>query len=216
MEGRSPAPRAQPPGSLPAAAESRHREEFGLEFSRIVAFSDGVFAIAITLLVLAIEVPENAADLSSALANQEGDFFAYALSFAVVGKLWLAHHRFFTAVERFDSRLMGVNLLYLGFVALVPFSSELLGDYSATTDAIVVYALNMAAVGLIGAGMHVYCYRNGLMKQEATPVQELYAGRGSLVVPAVFLLSIPVAVVAPAWAPLVWLGLFVSPLLRRL
>ncbi len=68
--------------------EARHRDEWGVEFSRIVAFSDGVFAIAITLLVLAIEIPENSADLTRVLEHQRGDFFAYALSFGVLGNMF--------------------------------------------------------------------------------------------------------------------------------
>ena len=89
----------------PAAGEARHRDAWGIEFSRIVAFSDGVFAIAITLLVLQIHVPAHlpAGDtLFDEILGPHGDFIAYGISFAVLGKLWLAHHRFFAAVERFD------------------------------------------------------------------------------------------------------------------
>src|ERR671918_1019031 len=127
--------RSASPAETVRRGHPRHRDEWGIEFSRIVAFSDGVFAIAITLLALAIEVPESlppdetVADL---LRDQAGDALAYAISFAVLGKLWLAHHRFFSSVERFDSVLMGLNILYLAWIALVPVTSELLGDYGDT------------------------------------------------------------------------------------
>src|SRR5215212_2995635 len=117
-----------------AGGRVRHRDEAEVEFNRIVAFSDGVFAIAITLLVLGLTVPPNHPDLTRLLLNNQDDFIAYAISFAVLGKYWLLHHRFFSALERFDGRLMGLNLVYLAFIALVPFSSQVLGDYSGTTQ----------------------------------------------------------------------------------
>src|ERR687897_1756045 len=87
------------------AVQPRHRDEWGIEFSRIVAFSDGVFAIAITLLVLQLNIPEHlpaGSTLFEEIGDQDGDLPAYAISFAVLGNRWLAHHRFFAAVERFD------------------------------------------------------------------------------------------------------------------
>src|ERR687892_2447499 len=94
------------------SVQPRHRDEWGIEFSRIVAFSDGVFAIAITLLALAIEVPEDLPSdttVTQMLENQSGDLIAYAISFAVVGKLWLSHHRFFSAGERVGRVVRGVD-----------------------------------------------------------------------------------------------------------
>ena len=79
----------------PAGGQARHRDAWGIEFSRIVAFSDGVFAIAITLLVLQINIPAHlpAGDtLFDEILDQHRDI-AYGISFAVLGKLWLAHHR---------------------------------------------------------------------------------------------------------------------------
>src|ERR687892_2311644 len=96
------------------SVQPRHRDEWGIEFSRIVAFSDGVFAIAITLLALAVEVPEDLpgdTTVTQMLENQSGDLIAYAISFAVVGKLWLSHHRFFSAVGGVYSGLVGRNNL---------------------------------------------------------------------------------------------------------
>src|SRR5918996_1050051 len=128
------------------SVQPRHRDEWGVEFSRIVAFSDGVFAIAITLLVLAFQIPENSPDIVHSLLNQRGDLFAYALSFAVLGRLWLAHHRFFSVLERFDGTLMGLNLLYLAWIVLVPFTSEVLGDYGDDSAGVILYAAIMFAV----------------------------------------------------------------------
>lgn len=191
-----------------AGGDSRHRDEWGLEFSRIVAFSDGVFAIAITLLVLALEVPENADDVADSILRQRGDLFAYALSFAVLGKLWLGHHRFFSVLERFDGKLMAINLLYLAFVAIVPYTSEVLGDFGEQPAAVILYAASMAGVSLTFAGQIAYSYRAGLVKPEIRNLERRYAGPASFLVSAIFLASIPVALVSPDVAILMWLGIF--------
>ena len=86
------------------------RREREAEFNRLLAFSDGVFAIAITLLVLQLEVPADSADLSEGLKDMLPALFAFALSFAVLGRLWwVFHHRLFSGLEQFDGRLVGLN-----------------------------------------------------------------------------------------------------------
>jgi uncharacterized membrane protein len=191
----------------------RHRDEWGIEFSRIVAFSDGVFAIAITLLALAIEIPENLpsdATVGQLLDNQSGDLFAYAISFAVVGKLWLSHHRFFSAVERFDSVLMGLNILYLAWIALVPVTSELLGDYGDNSAGVIVYAVVMVAVSITFQVQIAYSYRNDLIRPELREIEHRFAGPANFIVAVVFLLSIPVALLSPLAAVLMWPTIFLT------
>ncbi|MGH2962387.1 MAG: TMEM175 family protein [Solirubrobacterales bacterium] len=194
-------------------AGRRHRDEWGIEFSRIVAFSDGVFAIAITLLALAIEVPEDLptdTTVGGMLEGQSGDLIAYAISFAVVGKLWLAHHRFFSAVERFDGVLMGLNIVYLAWIALVPVTSEVLGDYGDNSAGVIVYASIMVAVGVTFAIQIAYADRQELIRPELREIERRYAAPTNLFVTAVFLLSIPVALVSPLAAALMWPVVFLS------
>ncbi|HKH14647.1 MAG TPA: TMEM175 family protein [Solirubrobacterales bacterium] len=191
-----------------AGGRVRHRDESEVEFSRIVSFSDGVFAIAITLLVLGLTVPEHSTDLTQALLDNHNDLLAYAISFAVLGKYWLSHHRFFSILERFDGTLMGLNLLYLAFIALVPFTSGVLGDYDNNTAAIVLYAINMILVSGTFSAQVVYSYRNGLVRPEARAFERRYAGPANLIVIGVFLVSIPVAFVSPLAATLMWLVIF--------
>jgi len=191
-----------------AGGRVRHRGESEVEFSRIVSFSDGVFAIAITLLVLGLTVPEHSTDLTQALLDNHNDLLAYAISFAVLGKYWLSHHRFFSILERFDGTLMGLNLLYLAFIALVPFTSGVLGDYDNNTAAIVLYAINMILVSGTFSAQVVYSYRNGLVRPEARAFERRYAGPANLIVIGVFLVSIPVAFVSPLAATLMWLVIF--------
>lgn len=194
---------------------ARRREENQIEFSRIVAFSDGVFAIAITLLVLNLGVPEHIRgdDLGPVLWDQRQDLFAYAISFAVIGRFWIVHHRFFSDVVSFDGRLLGLNLFYLAWIVLIPFSSQVLGDHGGDTDAIVLYSANLIGVTLVGAWMFAYARGSGLAQTEPEVARQ--AQRRTLLVAAVFGASIPVAFIDPDVASFLWLALFLDPVSRR-
>ena len=192
------------------AQEAKRREENEIEFSRIVAFSDGVFAIAITLLVLSLSVDDlSRDDLWQGIWDLRENLLAYGISFAVIGRFWLVHHRFFSEVTAFDNRLLSLNMLYLAFIVLIPFSSQLLGDFGGETPSVVVYAGNLVACILVGTWMFLYAQSAGLTlagieRRRESIVRAAY-------IAAVFLLSIPVAFVAPGWAPLLWLALFYDP-----
>jgi uncharacterized membrane protein len=195
-------------------ATAKRREGNEIEFSRIVAFSDGVFSIAITLLVLNLGIVKGLGDgeIGSALWDQRENFVAYAISFAVIGRFWLVHHHFFGEVTAFDGRLIALNLLYLGWIVLIPFSSEVLGKYGGHTAAIVLYAANLSGVVLIGLLMTADARRAGLTVTD--PVAERESWVRSSYIAAVFLFSIPVAFVAPGLAPFMWLILFFDPTSR--
>jgi uncharacterized membrane protein len=185
-----------------------HRDKAEVEFSRIVAFSDGVFSIAITLLVLALEIPATG-DVWDALEDRGAEFFAYFLSFAVVGRFWIAHHRIFGAVARFNSTLLVINLAYLAFIALIPFTSEVLGTHGDDSWGVAMYAANLTAVSLISWSMIRYAYSRSLMREDAEEYRARFAGGASLLVALVFALSIPIAFLNPTVATISWASLFV-------
>jgi uncharacterized membrane protein len=195
---------------------ARRREDNEIEFSRIVAFSDGVFAIAITLLVLNLEVPIHlhGKPLVDVLWGQRERLFAYALSFAVIGRFWVVHHRFFSDVVGFDGRLLGLNLFYLSWIVLIPFTSQVLGEHGGLSAAVILYAVNMLGVTLVGLLMTSNARRAGLVRTD--PAEERILRRRAHVTVGVFLGSIPIALVAPAIAPFIWLGLFFDPASRIL
>ena len=195
---------------------AKRRAENEIEFSRIVAFSDGVFAIAITLLVLNLGVPEHIRhdDLWPVLRDQGQDLFAYGLSFAVIGRFWVVHHRFFGDVTGFDGRLVALNLFYLAWIVLIPFSSQVLGDHAGDEAAVIIYAINLIGVILSGTLMFADARRAGLSRVSAEQAEE--GQRNALVVASVFLLSIPVALFDPHLAPYCWIALFIGPALGRL
>lgn len=193
--------------------EAKGREENEVEFSRIVAFSDGVFAIAITLLVLNLNLDDVSRDeVWEGIWDQRENFLAYGISFAVIGRFWLVHHRFFGEVTAFDGRLLSLNILYLAFIVLIPFSSQVLGEFGGETAAVVVYAVDLIAVILVGTWMFVDAQRAGLTSAGAESRREAVV-RG-LYIAGVFAISIPAAFVFPSWAPLLWLVLFFDPAAR--
>src|SRR5215203_6376007 len=193
---------------------AKRRDENETEFGRIVAFSDGVFSIAITLLVLNLGVERGLTEgqIDNALWDQRDTFFAYAISFAVIGRFWLVHHRFFAEVDAFDGRLIGLNLLYLGSIVLIPFSSELLGEYGGDTTSVVFYSVNLAVVVMLGALMGAGARRRGLMRIDDRTHRENQIR--SAYIAGIFLLSIPLAFFVPSVAPYLWLALFIDPSAR--
>ncbi len=190
------------------------REENEVEFARIVAFSDGVFAIAITLLVLNLHIKSGLPGdrLWHEVWELRENFIAFAISFAVIGRFWVIHHRFFGEVRAFEGRLIALNILYLAFIVLIPFSSQLLGEYGGEAAAVVVYAVNLAGCVLVGFRMNAYARGAGLATiDDATQRENSFR---ALFIASVFLLSIPLAFVAPGIAPLLWLTLFLDPASR--
>lgn len=192
----------------------KRREGNEIEFARIVAFSDGVFAIAITLLVLALDIPEHlhGESVAEALWDQRENLLAYALSFAVIGRFWIVHHRFFSTVTGFDNRLLGLNIFYLAWIVLLPFSSKVLGDHGGETATVVLYAANLSGIVLVGLWMEADARRAGLAA--IAPDEHREQRIRASYIAGVFLVSIPLAFVAPNLAPLLWLALFFDPASR--
>jgi uncharacterized membrane protein len=201
-------------GGVSGTREARRREENEVEFARIVAFSDGVFAIAITLLVLNLSVASglNGDQLWHAIWDLRENFLAFGISFAVIGRFWVLHHRFFGEVRAFDNRLLALNIFYLAWIVLIPFSTQLLGEYGGEAAAVVVYAVNLAACVLVGFRMNAYARSRGFTTiDDATQRQNSFR---AIFIAAVFLLSIPVAFISPSVAPFLWLTLFLDPASR--
>jgi uncharacterized membrane protein len=214
MEGSEGGPagevaRAPEPGR-PLERGTRSRLAWELEFSRIVAFSDGVFAIAITLLVLTLTVPPDSPDPTGELLSEWPDLLAYVLSFALIGRLWLLHHRVFSEVTHFDGRLIAINLLYLGLIALIPFTTEVLGEYGNDPAGVVPYALNVGLTNLVGSWMVLYAVRHGLTRPGLEWIAEHPWRWRGFAAAAIFLASLPVAFFSPLAAELLWVTLFLT------
>lgn len=189
--------------------------EQAFDYDRTVALSDGVFAIALTLLVLTISFPEltGAArhHLSTDLAHRLPQLYSYALSFAVLAFLWLRHHAFFRSLKRIDTRIAVVNLAYLALVAFLPYPTRLLGVYGDQAVSVVIYAVTITLIGLVTTAIRLHAVRAGLT--EPAPG---HTWIWPLAAPAVFLISIPLALlVSPVAGQWFWLALVLAPLAAR-
>lgn len=183
-----------------------------LEMDRVVNFSDAVFAIAATLLVLSISfsLRLKAPDLDRKLWREYGDalpqVLAYALSFFIIARNWIGHHRMLKMIRRIDGRFIALNLVVLGLIALVPFPTEVYGNYPNERPTLIVYAVAISAPSIASAVLFRYAAQGNRLIDPSTPRDWVtHAQLRSLSIPAVFLTSIPVAFIAVPLAQLWWL-----------
>ena len=184
------------------------KDEMGME--RLVFFSDAVFAIAITLLALEIRLPEeithasNAELLNSLLAIWP-KYLGYMVSFLSIGNFWVIHHRQYRYIERYDTRLLFINLLVLMTVAFIPFPTAVISENGNRT-ATILYALSASLVGLLSTLLWVYAsHKRRLISQD---LQNAVIHRGvvrNLIAPVIFLISIGLSYFDPDLAKFSWI-----------
>ena len=171
---------------------------------RLHGFSDGVFAVAITLLVLEFHVPSvPPAQLGGALLRLWPAYASYLLSFAVVGVYWVAHWNIFHELRRGDRNLAWLNIGFLACVAFIPFPANLVGTYGAERTAVMFYGGTLVVTGLVLRILFVYALRHDLL--DAPPGLARYAMIRQLVPPAIYLAGLLIALVAPAVALVIYL-----------
>jgi uncharacterized membrane protein len=179
------------------------------EFSRVLTFSDGMFAIAMTLLVVGIGVPTltdsgDAGELLDKVDELLPEIVSFFISFAVIGRYWIAHHRFFALLREMDYGLIWINLLYLAFVAFLPFPTALLGNYFENPAAVAGYAIAVAVVSGLEVVLFRHAYRARLLAREMPEAAFRYGVRASSLPLVFFALSVPVAFVSSGLAVAVW------------
>lgn len=194
------------------------RDDPRIGIDRLVGFSDGVFAIAITLLVLSIEVPKAGPDdVASVVFAEWSDILTYVISFLVIGNYWISHHRVFQRIERQNGRLLWLNLSLLLCIAFVPFPTSLLGD-TITTVTVSLYAATLAVTSVFDTGLWWYASEVGELVDDAVGPTLARERTVRMLAPSVvFVLSIPIAWFNPAWAMYFWITLvIVDPMVNRL
>lgn len=190
------------------------RESPGLAFDRVAFFTDAVFAIALTLIVVGIGVPEiddttSASALWHGLGEHRPEFIAFALGVLVIGFYWRSHHEAFDQLSAVDGGYVMRTVVYLGVVAFLPYPIRLVGQYASNPVAWALFALNLAAVSAMEAVLLAHGGRAGLRAVPVTPAEVRWETAMSLTPVPLFLVSIPVGFVQPFLAPVVWL---LSPL----
>jgi uncharacterized membrane protein len=197
-------------------AGSREITENGRELDRIVYFSDAVFAIAITLLVLDIhvpEIPERLVDeqLPGRLLALWPKYLSYVLSFVVILMYWMAHHIIFRAIKRYDRTLIWLNSLFLMCIAFLPFPTSLLGEYGDNQLAVAIYAASLAVARLLLTAVWWYASSGHRLIDENFPAStiRIYLVRG-LAVALAFVISIGISFFSVSAATYSWILLVVA------
>ncbi len=177
---------------------------------RVEALSDGVFSVAVTLLVLNIQIPhfgadKTASDLVAAMLEQWPSYLAFALTFISLGSVWVSHHQMFRYVEAVDSNVQKLNILFLMCVTLNPFTNAFLAQYLTQPDKLRIAVFVCGGLwtfqGIFLAAMWFYLQRSGLVRADVDTVTRRRATRlfstGTLfgVVGLVFALPNPVITV---------------------
>jgi len=185
----------------------KHNESrLDFQIDRLSFFSDGVFAIAITLLIIEIKVPviEHASNeaLLDSLSEMSLKFIGFLISFAIVGHYWSVHHRIFGYVKKYNSPLLWVNLGFLCSVVLLPFSSGLLGEYSSDLHLYVpyiVYVINICLTGLMNCWLWLYISnpRRQFLTHTISDARIRLGLYRSLIIPLVFIISLVVFYINP-------------------
>ncbi|MFC6974379.1 TMEM175 family protein [Halomicroarcula sp. GCM10025709] len=181
------------------------------ETDRLLALSDGVIAIAITLLVLEITVPEVPAGtppsvVAGLVFEQWHEYLGYMLSFLVIGLYWMLHRRIFVHIEVHDRGIVWLNLLFLLLVAFVPYGTSVFSTYPNRFGVSFIAAV-LALTGFSLAALWIYAARKQLIEEGiASRAVGIQAAR-FLASPIVFASSIAVASVNPVWAMLTWVFL---------
>jgi uncharacterized membrane protein len=180
----------------------------GLE--RLMFFSDAVFAIAITVLVLDIHLPaeqdfSDEHQLLTILTGLWHNYLAYIISFWVIGLYWINHHRKFLLIKKFDYPLMSLNLLLLMVIAFIPFPTSVI-SVSANRIAMVFYALVMSMAGLFLAFLWLHAaYNHNLIDPHLNRRRRWREAAGPLVIVAFFFLSIGIAFINESLVRICWL-----------
>ena len=189
--------------------KSSGKPRFVLTTRRIEALADGIFAIAMTLLVLTLTLPDMTQaklGLSQLLVEQWPKFFNYALSFLLLAIFWIVHHQQFHVIRRTDRNHVWINVGILMFVALMPFSTDVVGDYSGETLAELLFGANLMILGLLFLLNWWYaCWHHRLVAPDLDREIILRGMRRGSIVPVIAFISMVLSLFVPGWALTVYM-----------
>jgi uncharacterized membrane protein len=193
----------------------------GEDLGRIVSLSDGVFAFALTLLVLSLTVPISKTghytngQLGAALNQDYGTFLAYGFAFVMIALWWVVHNRTYQYIAKFDSTLVWLNMAMLAQIAVMPFVLDVYAQYGfgsgsqpALQYAVVLFAAVQISLGLTTTGMWEYARHAKLTKPDVSTSVSNYFTRRGLLTSLVFGISIGVSFYSVTYAQLTWIGIF--------
>ena len=218
QDRRPPGP---PPGSAPAAGTGADDPEVEARaVERVIFFSDAVVAIAITLLALALPVPHATGSRANgqfleALRLHWPDYFAFLISFVVIGNHWTAHRRIFRYVRRLNGKVIVPNMGWLLMMILTPFATRVLSGHGGFGVRFTLYAVIQIIASACLLLMSREIARGDLLRPDAPGSARHPDHASSLSIIIAFLVSIPIAFVTP-WAFALWAaGPLIARVLRR-
>ena len=193
-----------------------HDSSDTLALERVLFFSDAVFAIAITLLVIEIKVPSlghhvKERDLLIALANLIPLIVGFIISFFLIGQTWVEHHKIGRQLQSFDLGLLWKNLFLLFFVAFMPFATALLSEYFQTRIADVVYALTFAGLGFAKMAFWRHALSRGHVRNPEA-AEAVSISRRVWATPIAALIVAIAAFLGAGWAPV---GFVLIPVIAK-
>ena len=176
------------------------KHELKVPTDRIETLTDGIFAIAMTLLVLSIEVPTLPAPVTPAVFSAYvtsilPQIFIYVIGFILLAVFWMNHHIFYV-IERTNTTLLWINILWLMSIALVPFSTAVIGRYGQFQLAELIFDLNMLIIGLLWYANWSYASRKGLVAEKVVPYA-VHIRRSNIALPVLAIIAIMVSFISP-------------------
>lgn len=187
-------------------------EAMHLTKSRLESLSDGIFAFAMTLLVISIDLPDKSQIVQSQayathlLLSLYSDFFHYVLAFLILGAFWLSHHIVIHPVKSLDRTFVWLNLATLLFVALLPFSTSFSGDLPGTSVGAMVFEANLLAIGMGMFCQWKYATSSHRLVETNLPDKFIqHVTLGTLFVPGISVLGILVALTGSLYSQTVYL-----------
>lgn len=190
----------------PRLPEGSHGRE-SRWFSRILALSNGVFGISLTLLVLNLGIPAgmSTAEYGQSIVGLTPNFVAFALTVFIVGLYWYNHNALFESLRGIDMPMVGLGIVYLALIALIPFPNELLGSYPTEPLSYVVFAILLTGLAIVDTSMLAYANWRGLTDSRIPPeTHRIDLLRGSLTI-ATFAVSVPLSFALVQLTPVFWL-----------
>lgn len=186
-------------------------KQIKFDTSRISALSDGVFAIAMTLLILDLKLPDigtnlPSADFANAIKHQSPRFLSWIISFAVLCRLWITQHSLLIVGDERSRVFLGWNFLFLGMVSFLPFSTSLLSEHHEQWLSVAIFSASLAVGGLALFGMVKCLIRDDKSGDESLSNDEGFAKRAVFVLVLTAALSTLVALFSPPVGATVWVA----------
>lgn len=197
-------PRPIPEGAWP-------RRNDGLEFDRAIFFTDAVFAISLTLLIVEVGHPvvegnvDEPASMLSTLNDYGPEIIGFFVAFIIIARYWLAHHFAFGQYRAVDRGLIGINLVYLAFVAFLPFPSALVGSYEGNPVSVMLFGLTLACISGLEVLQFHHAFRHDLLRKELPADVYRWVVLTSITPVFIFLVTMPLALINSTLCLVSWL-----------